>query len=377
MRRRVPSWFLCTVAAFSMSACSSTSETSGPGIPPTEIAIDPSFFPGAPPCANVPGSMRSYVATVTDTDIGFVLPSSPPMPCSVLATFRLVVPGHGYTAEIDGYEADADALEPIGGGASGSRHIRLVSDKSDAVPRWTTRCNPPTIDGAFEKAILDTRLTLTDCDPLTDAGTPTTAVLLDPNAALDTLRCVDDTGAGDVSTFDVVGVPAASALPCGTKAECPGPTCFDTVTEGDLVTYRVEAHDKSGALRWGAECFAVPMNGVTIPAVCDPLSDTGAVVIDVAALLGAFTPPLTCGKDVSTYEARAACPAADPTCDKPLVALGVLPCNGPLRIEPLPSGVQTLDLSLFGADDKTYAATCTATVAPGSAGQAACSTDSP
>jgi hypothetical protein len=101
------------------SACTATPATNPlptsiqPGT--TSVSVDPSEFLGAIPCSSQPGSMQSFVATVTDVTGSFVLPSSPPTACSQSAFFEYIVIGDAFTAQVDGYEQPPDQLVPACG----------------------------------------------------------------------------------------------------------------------------------------------------------------------------------------------------------------------------------------------------------------------
>jgi hypothetical protein len=114
-----------------VQACTSTATTLipataiGPGT--TSVSVDPQSFLGAVSdggvalaCSDQPGSMRSFVATVTDVtdpETPFVLPSSPPTSCGQSAYFQYVTPGHIYVADVDAYEETPDQLVPVCGEA--------------------------------------------------------------------------------------------------------------------------------------------------------------------------------------------------------------------------------------------------------------------
>ena len=91
------------------AACTDTGSDLGGSSAATVIAVSPPEFLGKVTCSRAPGSMQTFVATVTDQTAGsFVLPSSTVTPCTVAAQFRYVVPGHRYTAEVDAYDIGLD-----------------------------------------------------------------------------------------------------------------------------------------------------------------------------------------------------------------------------------------------------------------------------
>jgi hypothetical protein len=361
---------------------------------PTSIVIDPVAFLRGVPCSDAPGAMRSYVATVTDrTDIDpkepgtqtFTLPSSDPAPCSERAQFRRVVPGHTYTAEIDGYELPADQLVPVGGESSGSRDVGVwepVEQPGSAdpvllfsstvfskiTPRWRFSCGERTVlEGAA--------LALETCELLEDRGTTAvTAIRVDPTAALGDLRCASQ--GGQIESFDVL--PAGGGLPAVLGMACPPaePVIYNVgIAPGQLYQFRIEATGAGST--YGATCQAVAVDRVTVPGACSPLSNQGALRIPIGPVLK--DAGLACGpddpddaNDLTAYVARLESTASPPALDP--IQSSAVPCAEDARFSLLPPGPYQAVLRDAKADQGSPPiATCTGDVLPGATTVAACS----
>jgi hypothetical protein len=125
----------------STSSTSTTTTTSS-----TLLRIDPSAFQGDLACAE--GMLKSYTVTledlVCDADAAGVvthqkLPTVGPIPCTEPAFYGSppIVAAHDYQAFIDGYDRDADTLEPT---ATGSREMKVKGTSGVVAPQWTTTC---------------------------------------------------------------------------------------------------------------------------------------------------------------------------------------------------------------------------------------------
>ncbi len=145
----------CALGVFSLvgvvglaAACITGTGTSTTAVVPTEVTIAPAAFAGSVPCGKVPGTWKTYVATLTDVtypDSPFQLASSSPVDCSMSVFFTLVIPLHSYVANIDAY--DRDDIQPFGGISSGSPHMIDPKTNADVSPRWTTSCGRVTPGG--------------------------------------------------------------------------------------------------------------------------------------------------------------------------------------------------------------------------------------
>jgi hypothetical protein len=351
------------IAAASLATACSTTDSSGldfgETVTTTAIFIDLRDALGATPCSNEKGALRSYVATVYDHAGGtniVTLPSSLPTPCSVGISFRYITPEHTYTADIDAYEARPEEIVPLGGVTSGSRHMVPVGGGDVIPPRWTSSCGAAT-------AKLHTNVRFGDCSPLQDRGAsnPTTAIVIDPSAALGALRCA--AAGGQVVSFDITpetaGLPSITGIPCGAP-----PLTFNAGIEpGVLYRFRLDARAETGGpIVWGSACFALAEDGLTAEASCDPIVSTGDIEVSIASLLESAG--AKCGEDVATYEAILA---------KPAVSVGPVPCAEAARFGPLETGTYSIDVRTFNAKGEALQnATCEATVTPGKTAQATC-----
>jgi hypothetical protein len=267
-------------AALSLGATACATETtleSGLSVP-TGVLVNPSDFLGDVACSTRPGGMQSYVATLIDVGDPlnpFTLPSSPATACSLGTDFRYVVEGHPYLAEVDGYTEPALDLVPLGGAASGSRHMLAINTEVQVSPRWTGACG---LGSAPAVASFDDDVPVANCEPLTDhAGASTTGIEVDPTGTMPTAgSCTAD--AGDVASFDVL--PRGSAL-----APMNGVVCEDTegapshtviydvgVAAGTDYTFQILARGADGGVVGVAECFATAQANLVVLASCDPLS---------------------------------------------------------------------------------------------------------
>ena len=342
-----PSWTLALAALAALGVGCTSDATTLSAVPtPTSLTLAPSEFLGAVPCGAEPGAMRSYVATIVDIttpDAPFTLPSSPPAPCSASVSFRYVVPGHTYRAEIDGYEAAADDLTPFGGRFSGAR--AMLSGGLSATPRWTGGCADDAATAAV--AVLNEGVLVTGCHPLVAHTVSDTAIAVEFAPLLGQLGC------SDVASLDVLADgqgPSATNLACSL-----GRIRFaDTIVAGRHYAFKVTAKSASDTLtHWGANCTADAVEGLEIAATCDALRSTGEVRFDAAPLLDAAQIPCAGAYVTATVSGVSSVPT---------------PCQKPLTMGPLPRGPlsATLTVTTPGAPSNTLLeATCTADVNPG------------
>jgi hypothetical protein len=253
---------------------------------PTSVTVPPEAFLGSVPCSNEKGALHSYVATLTDLGVDptveapFILPSSPPVPCSDSVVFRYIVVGHYYKAKIDGYDLYASELTPAPGGnpSSGSSTMLRKTDDKAVLPRWTTACK----EGAVANLNDEVLLTAQDCDPLapTNTGSSSTSIRVDPSATLGLLTCKNSEGENKFDSFTVT--PQDSALPkltgllCSSKTQaCPeNAVCvaeyLEKIEAGKTYTFAVHALTADGTTL-SASCLAKAQAGLIVTAICDPL----------------------------------------------------------------------------------------------------------
>jgi hypothetical protein len=147
-------------------------------------------------------------------------------------------------------------------------------------------------------------------------------------------------------------------LPCVTGGAAPSPYA-QGIEVGKLYTFRVEARaEPGGPVVWGASCSATPSAGVVVSAVCDPLSDKGAldVGLDEAALAAAG---LACGAGgVARFDVSLTTP-------EPLSAVGVT-CGKSVRFGPLAPGSYGAQIAAKNAAGQVvFQTSCAGGVVPG------------
>ncbi|XXX82048.1 hypothetical protein WMF30_25130 [Sorangium sp. So ce134] len=364
------------LAALALAACTSGSDgdDDDDDAIQTSLTIDPLAFLGNVRCSNEPGAIRSYVATLTDESAEggpFTLASSPPVPCSSRVSFTYVVEGHEYTARIDGYAEYAEELTPAGDETSGSPH--MLVDGAPVAPRWAWAC--PGHDAADDAGKLVAKtgvnVVVQGCAPVAAPDdTQRASIVLDPTSALGALRC----GAADreVASFDVL--PQGGALSPVLGVGCPPaePVVYDLgVSPGRAHVFRLEARNAAGDLLFGSSCFAAASAGVTVTATCDPLSDTGALELDLDALLEAEQ--LACGAGASSYTATEPLPGGEqPGTEEPRY-VGPVPCGERALLSALPPGTYTTLVKVLDAKGTpVLSADCSGEVRPGATTRATC-----
>jgi hypothetical protein len=238
----------------------------------TIVAISPDDFLGDVACADRPGAMRKYVATLVDVsedlvDAGskvknFALPSSEPVDCTHAVGFGRVVAGHRYVADIEGYEQTR--LEPAAPGSS----VMLDAEDQLVAPRWHTRCGQVGALGA-EGPVSPLRLRtvyITGCEPLVALSRPPLAAI---SIAVDPASCVAQGGLVDHYS---VSLPASGEL---REAACADPVVLVALSPGGLVEVELTAYEADATTpRWSTRCRAVPVAGSEVQASCDPLTES-------------------------------------------------------------------------------------------------------
>lgn len=342
-------------------------------IPDTSLSIDPTYFLGDVPCNSNGGTLKSYVATVTDiTSSGpsVILASSSPTSCSRKIVFEYISPKHTYTVDIDGYEQTPEELTPYLGPGSGARLMVPTSiytqaqDPSSGLilsydqvvpPRWKTDCESVI-------AAVDKRVGFFDCTPLQDLGTPPpTSIQVNPNAALGQNRCLSE--GGQVAGFSIE--PLDAALPPVNGVNCPGQTVTYNAGIQAGQTYRFRIHGyKEGEIdpHWSSECFATAAEGQEVKAACDPLNDKGGILIDPAKWLTGQT--YTCGSSVSYYIASV---------DEAKLSSGPIDCDKSVMLGPFSPGGYNVRLTLYGEKGgPAFDTLCTAGVTIGNTAELTC-----
>lgn len=364
MRRSILSASVALVLVTGCSLLSSNTTTLNPA--PTRVTVDPASFRGDVTCGDVPGAMRSYVAALRDVCTGETFVSGL-TPCTSTVSFFGVVAGHGYVADVQGFDV---AAAPAGGAPA---------------PLWSTHCGPDDTSAAacvdatdagleagavfygypdagdvwpVTAAIEYDEVRVKGCRPLS-AATPATTGSVDVSlaAALGALTCGD--AAGQIATF--VATPRDAASPPAT-ASCADHLTF-TTSLGATQRFDVLAFEHgSAAATWGATCSAEPRAGTTVPATCTGLSSEGAVRLPLAAL--AAEASTSCDEIAGVEVAIAGPETRDAT----------LACGGDAFVRDLAPGEYTLRVTLARTSGASIVRACAATVAPGLVATAACAT---
>ncbi|MBN1606322.1 MAG: hypothetical protein JW940_06795 [Polyangiaceae bacterium] len=239
----------------------------------TIVAVSPDDFLGGVACADRPGAMRRYVATLVDvsddlvdagTDVkDFALPSSEPVECTHAVGFGRVVDGHRYVADIEGYEQAR--LEPA---APGSPVMLDTKTQELVAPRWRTRCGQVGalgVQGPVSPLKLST-VYITGCEPLVAVSRPPLAAI---RIAVDQALCGDESG--QVDHFSV----RTRASDDVREAACEDPVVLVALNPGELVDIELSAFEADATTpRWSTGCRAVPVAGSEVQASCDPLTET-------------------------------------------------------------------------------------------------------
>ena len=417
---------LLPLLALSVS-CTSTSASTTTPTTPTLVAINPDDFLGDVPCANAPGAMQRYVATVYDVTPGigndggptsFALPSSGPVSCARQIAFGggFVLAGHRYVADIQAY--DRSDIKPLGSGSS-----IMVDAKTGAVvsPRWTTSCgraassiDAGTAGDAGADAAAEGGVGDAGTEASTDAGT---------DAAVE--GGVGDAGSteagseGGTSTKDhpvvaaqyttvfvrhcaplvshappggtgiSVGIDDAMLAPlslaCGSttgqiaryrvsidgstsaplEAACDQRVTFLSLTPGSGYHFTLEAFEPGATTpTWATHCFRTALDGAIVHAACDPLTDQGAIDLDSSALLAQLG--LGCGDTLVSLNAVLA--AAQPQS-----AVQTPPeCDAPIHFSSLAAGLYGIDVTTTLTSGPGPSANCVASVTPARTALAQC-----
>jgi hypothetical protein len=392
----------------------------------TSISVQPSDFLGGVQCTTDPGGMQSYVATIQDWGSAdqtfpvdpdncvsadnaggggasasstllpcpypFTLASSIATPCSQPIDFRFIVLGHVYIAYIDGYEQPADQLTPIGGLSSGSRDM-LGPDGGLVTHRWGTTCGgiEPECVAVDDCAVAQYNLQtfIAPCEPMTDTvGASAPAISLDPDATLGSQTCA---GAG-IAGFQIF--PSDPSLPVELVGCGAGPIVYTTgVVASQGYTFLVEAVDLIGNALQSASCNAVAANGLTVDALCDPLTANGAMLIQMTSLPGvqglaakaglSCPSPLPPGPNAGMSQSS----ILDTYTVVPLITGAAAPiqggpfaCSVNALLTPLAPSDQLVTVQVSGVDPTgkpVLSAVCGALIQPGQVSTAYCTTAGP
>ena len=326
---------------------------------PTEVAVDPNDFLGDTSCSENPGAMRSYVMTLSafedeDDTVPFLVGSTVPTPCSLVAGFReVIVLGQRHIADVDGYDVPVTQLTPFGGGSSGSRQMRSVDTGEIVTPRWSTSCGASNQGGAIAEA--SRRVFVRPCDPIVDDAPTPTMLSIGPAQVL------GDDACALAPTFDLS--PETTNLPESTDVACDAEPLSFEVAPG--TSYDLYATTLIEGVAYGAICSATAVRGVTVTAKCNPLSSTGRANIQLSSLNTGADEPL--------------CPAGaffDVVSGEDVLNAVPLPCANTAQVGPLVGGLELLDVIIVNAlGIETARGSCAAEIAPGKTTPALCVSD--
>ena len=272
---------------------------------PTMIEIPPESFLGDVPCTLQEGGFTRYVATLTDVTVrnenaggagggssdgiggegDVTLASSAPVPCRAGVGFGFVVPGHQYTAVIEGY--DTSAIVPRAPGSP-----LMVAPPADATPseiakapavapRWRATCPATTaVSVTVVQAAGCTQLALAP-----DAEERDTELALDTQSLLGSLECGDQPG--QVERFSIsldAGEPQPRLLelPCDSEAGA----VFSNLPGHVSASAFVSAFSADTTVAFaGAACTALTLPGARVTASCAKLNQVGTVRFDLVDAL--------------------------------------------------------------------------------------------
>jgi hypothetical protein len=388
---RCPWWSLLAFGLGAVAACTSSSGSSAATVYPTTVSVRPSSFAGDVPCSPAPGGWKAYVATltdVTDPTRPFQLPSSPPVACNMPVYFYFVMPGHSYSASIEGY--DRSDIVAYGAPNSGSPHMVDPKTGQDVEPRWRASCPSDLLSSQDAGPSDDAGA---DPDAALDAGDDAASGPSIPGAAFCTQNL--DVQPGMCSTLLEVLPPVASSISIDLKALRQGLDCgastgaidhyrvipiasahqpvdsacdqnvtFTPVTAGLTYHFRVEAYEKDAAsARWATSCSAVAQHSLGVTAVCDTLGTDGALTVEIGPLLQAAG-HVCAPDDIVSYRAVI---AGSTTGSQPSS------CAQDATWSPLSAGAyQIVVEGLDASEQVSFAAFCEASVTPAAAATATC-----
>lgn len=264
--------------------CSNDGVTEAGVTHPTLIEVAPELFLGEVPCTEREGGLTRYVATLTDADSGFRLPSSRPVPCSTGVGFGFVVPGRRYTVRVDAY--DTAVLAPRAAGSP-----LMVEAEPDAAPAaiataplrqpaWTAECEPAVaVYTTIVRPPSCSRLVATDAKPETP-----TELRLPLTPLLGELECGSEPGQVDrlVASLSLDDETRELEVPCAAAGEA----VFTDVPARQSVSAFVSAFSADSTTPFaGASCQAFTIAGASIAASCTKLSQVGTLRVDLATAL--------------------------------------------------------------------------------------------
>jgi hypothetical protein len=323
---------------------------------PTEVAVNPSDFLGDTSCSTNAGAMRSYVMTLSafedaEDATPFLIGSTQPTPCSLIAGFReVIVLGQSHIADVDGYDVPVELLEPFGGNSSGSRQMRHLETGDVVSPRWTSSCGAGAENGAI--ATSTRRVFVRPCTAIVDSAPTPTQLTIGPAQVLGEDACEV------AASFDVA--PEATGLAAASGVLCDAAPITYEVAPG--ASYDLYATATLAGVPYGSICTATAVRGVTVTAKCNPLSASGRANVALTDIVTGADEPL--------------CPSGgffDIIAGDDVLNGVPLPCLSSAQVGPLSAGLELLDVVIYDAAGiETGRGSCAADIAPGKTTSALC-----
>lgn len=342
---------------FALAGCGDDASVTSDTAVPTEVAVDPADFLGEASCGPLDGAVQSYVLTLLTyedeaDDSPVVVGSTGAVSCASVAGFRnVIVAGALYTAEIDAYAVSPDELTPVGGVNSGAR--AMERDGVQVTPRWTSTCGAGAPSAVT--AVTDVQTFVRPCEPLADSDASATRLAVAPEQVLGADPCAV------APSFDVAselgGLPSSLGLACDAA-----PLVYDAV---DDQRYRLYARaNRLDGTTVGTVCEARGAKGLTVEVTCGPLSDRGAVQVDLAPLTepgGGVLCPMG-----SFYDVQSGDDVLNPV---------PVPCGSTTSVTSVLPGIRSYQAVVYDAEGAATGQTadCTALVEAGRSVDATCS----
>jgi hypothetical protein len=207
-----------------------------------------------------------YVLAATNCD-WFQLPSSDPVDCKVPVGFSFVAAQHEYMARVEGYERDD--LLPL---EKGSPILLDPETGARVLPSWVWACTHPAI------AVSNWDNPLVDCGLVERPArqTSTTAIEVEPSSLLGELECgdaPDRVGKLQVQLIVEDGDPVVQEIACDQTVTFTELDDKTPLSGGASYFLEVQAYSTgSDRPSWQTSCYADTISGVSVPALCSPLS---------------------------------------------------------------------------------------------------------
>lgn len=316
LRSLRPASFVLGAGLLAYAGCSSSGSTAVSVTHPTMLEVAPAQFLGSVPCVVDGPGLKSYVATLYDTNETanggapseieaelaeqttetafarlrgeapsdqFELPSSEPASCTASVGFGYVVPGRRYEVLIEGYE---QAAEEVAARALGSHLLVAESDPTG-----------PFLKSSFKaycrRAIpVDSKIVIADdCEPFAHVGaTPRPSLTVPLGALLGSFSCGAEEGQLEELrvSLQVGSETYEQVVACSADAA----VVFEDLPSGVANLYVAGLSTGGEGAAAGATCDARLVEGDRVTARCNRLSSIGTLRVDLAAALAEVD--LTC-----------------------------------------------------------------------------------